>query len=145
MNQCNESNPILLNIQRRQGPSNPRVDATATNTKAATGNIFTDTDAIAFDLVLVVVEGVVVEPEDEGGVEVGVLPVDEPPAVVLLHWLALTFLPHSTGSFMAWVTLTPNCLTASLLRRLQRHWESLSMTEMRAEQHVASGLVVAFK
>lgn len=125
------------------------MDATATNTKAATGNILTDTDAIAFDLVLVVVEGVAVEPEDEdedeGVVEVGVLPADEPPAVVLLHWVALTFLPHSTGSFMACVTLTPSCLTASLLRRLQRHWESLLMTEMRAEQHVASGLVVAFK
>jgi len=135
----------LLIIQRRHGPFNPRTDATATNTKAATGNIFTDTDAAAFELlfVIVVVEGVA---EDGGGVEVGVLPTDEPPEVaVLLHWVALTFLPHSAGIFMAWVTLTPSCLTVSLLRRLQRHWESLSMTEMRAEQHEESGFVVAFK
>lgn len=118
------------------------MDATATNTKATTGNIFTYTDATAFEVLFVVV---VVEALGEGGVEVGVLPVDELPAVVLLHWLALAFLPHSAGSFKAWVTLTPSCLTASLLRRLQRHWASLSMTDLRAVQHEESGFLVSFK
>jgi hypothetical protein len=38
------------------------------------------------------------------------------------------------GKSLAWVTLMSSYLTTSLLRRLHRHWESLAMIEIRAEQ-----------